>query len=236
MPLYLDVIEKELSKYILLDYAEEGVENTLSDYYEQVDIPHKIFVYKAGLGIVQKAHLLDLENELFLKRLLLHDLSKFSKTEIAYAYFNFEDKSVNSLFQKDNFNQAWHHHKMNNPHHPEYWFDVKKDGKTIPMRMPDLYLLEMLADWAGASLTYGSSLEEWLPENLPRFVFHKDTTNQLMYYLIKIYDIQTEFIDEKMNRLKVRYAHIENEQPNIVYPDLVPSEEDLINLYEPFKK
>ena len=37
--------------------------------------------------------------------------------------------------------------------------------------MPALYVMEMIADWMGAGKTYGSTLEEWLPNNLHKFRF-----------------------------------------------------------------
>ena len=60
---------------------------------------------------------------------------------------------------------------MNNPHHPEYWLNPNRSGELEPLPMPNIYTLEMIADWIGAGKTYGSTLEEWLPKNINKFKF-----------------------------------------------------------------
>lgn len=140
-------------------------------YFQKVVIPHKIAVHKAGIELMkmEKIHhnLRDEEWKQFRRNLWLHDLSKFSANEaFGYAMYNRE-----TGHGKEGFELAWHHHKMNNPHHPEYWLNPNRSGELEPLYMPNIYILEMIADWIGAGKTYGSSLEEWLPKNLPKFKF-----------------------------------------------------------------
>ena len=140
-------------------------------YFQEKVIPHKIAVYKAGLELSRQSwfsnYLKSQEEEDFLYNLWLHDISKFSANEaFGYAMYNFKTGSGKEAFEK-----SWHHHKMNNPHHPEYWLNPNRSGNLEPIPMPPMYIMEMIADWIGAGKTYGSSLEEWLPTNLPKFKF-----------------------------------------------------------------
>jgi hypothetical protein len=102
--------------------------------------------------------------------LWLHDLSKFSSQEaIGYALHDFKNPQDATRVA---FEDAWHHHKMNNPHHPEYWLNPNRGGVLEVRPIPMIYLVEMMADWIGAGRTYGKTLEEWLPQNLHHFRFH----------------------------------------------------------------
>ncbi len=140
-------------------------------YFEKTVIPHKVQVYVAGLELLHNPNLKQLFNSInqdeFLDNLFVHDLSKFSAAE-AFGYATYNRETGNG---KEGFEKAWHHHKMHNPHHPEYWLNPNRDGIIEPIAMPTIYALEMVADWIGAGKTYGKSLEEWLPGNLHTFNF-----------------------------------------------------------------
>ena len=96
------------------------------------------------------------------------------------------------------FEKAWHHHKQNNPHHPEYWLNPNRSGILDVLPMPKIYVLEMIADWIGAGKTYGSTLEEWLPSNLHKFVWHRETANNVFSILLHL-GIKTEFNGSVLN-------------------------------------
>lgn len=139
-------------------------------YFDRV-VRHKIEVYKAGMSLWCPE---ELKSE-FKYNLIVHDLSKFSKSEaFAYANHDFKSKALDPEFEA-----AWHHHKMVNPHHPEYWLNPGRDGVCEPIPMPAIFILEMLADWIGAGKTYGSELRDWLPLNLHKFRFHAQTLADL---------------------------------------------------------
>lgn len=153
-------------------------------YFTSTVIPHKIAVYQAGLELSRNpkidTHLSNQEKEDFIRNLWLHDLSKFSANEaFGYAMYNRE-----TGHGKEEFERSWHHHKMNNPHHPEYWLNPNRSGELEPIPMPNIYILEMIADWIGAGKTYGSTLEEWLPKNINKFKFT---------HLSKVQEIIREF-------------------------------------------
>ncbi len=142
-------------------------------YFTDVVIPHKIQVYKAGMELLSARKMSTIlnpsEQEVFVRNLWLHDLSKFSANEsFGYAMHNFKEPNPKT---QPGFEMAWHHHKMNNPHHPEYWMNPNRSGKMEHILMPELYIVEMIADWIGAGRTYGSTLLQWLPANLPKFNF-----------------------------------------------------------------
>lgn len=166
-------------------YLPVPVKQTLpskwADYYMKKVIPHKVEVFKAGMEL--KSLSTETTKEIR-ERLLFHDLSKFSKQETAYATHKFGKDVKNSDAQLRAFGLAFHHHKMNNDHHPEYWWYVKKDGSTKAVPMPHACVWEMIADWIGASRTYGNPLENWLKDNLLEFRFHHQTA-QLVIKLLR---------------------------------------------------
>lgn len=48
------------------------------------------------------------------------------------------------------FDVAWVQHQHRNPHHWQHWVLREDDGATKLLPMPDRYVREMVADWAGA--------------------------------------------------------------------------------------
>jgi hypothetical protein len=167
------------------------------NYFKTVVIPHKINVLVEGRFLLDKISenytgplIQEVSNLLY-----IHDLSKFSLEEaIGYCFHDFKSEEVDNPFER-----AWHHHKMNNPHHPEYWINPNREGVPEPISMPTKYVIEMVADWMGAGKTYGKSIEEWLPGNLHKFLFHRETLGRLSSVLAHL-DIICE-IDVDDHRL-----------------------------------
>lgn len=172
----LFVVLEHLQTTIGFDHGQSPV---FFKYLREVVIPHKVAVYSAGIQLLDKGVDVGVEGFVWEHQLLMHDLSKMMLVESTYATHNFKDPSQNSDQQKLDFQLAWHHHKLNNPHHPEYWISVGKRGQTEFLPMPRRYVAEMVADWIGAGQTYGNSLEDWLPANLPNFYFHAQTAKIL---------------------------------------------------------
>jgi hypothetical protein len=114
-----------------------------------------------------------------LRQLLIHDMSKFSRAEFpAYRRRSFEGLSSKS----PEFQKAWRHHWLCNPHHWEYWAN-HADGWLRPM--PEVYVREMVADWQAANKTYGSTygkavpIDEWFAKEYPRMDLHWQTVATL---------------------------------------------------------
>ena len=176
------------------DYEDDVVWNLAENYFINKVIPHKIEVRKAGMDFLKEKWFIELLSlsdnphtndpvEQFKYNLWIHDLSKFSIQEAyGYAVHDFKNPKPTQLL----FLRAWHHHKMQNAHHPEYWLSVERNGTTTPLPMPSIYVGEMIADWIGASKSYGTDFKEWLPKNLPQFLWHPYTANLTADYLSKM--------------------------------------------------
>ena len=78
-----------------------------------------------------------------------HDDSKYTEEEFEpYAQkFYKQDEHGKPLEYIPGWDEAWKHHWMNNPHHPEYWL-----GED----MPYIYILEMLCDWGSFGVAKGN--------------------------------------------------------------------------------
>jgi len=139
---------------------------------------HKWYVFRASrdLGIPWRG--------------LVHDLSKFRPSELLpYArYFYEPDGSPRTRRDKTGyykaaetgdhaFDIAWMHHQHRNPHHWQYWVLPLDDGGVRALRMPEEYVLEMVADWRGASLAqgYGSDVVPWYLEHMHLMTLHPET-------------------------------------------------------------
>lgn len=108
-------------------------------------LKHKWFVFLAGIKL-----------KVPLWRLIVHDLSKFSRHELKYYGREFCQRITDTtIVSKTGFDKARLHHKNVNDHHWEYWIprtDGESDNK--PLRMPKAAMLELCADWMGASRAY----------------------------------------------------------------------------------
>lgn len=85
---------------------------------------------------------------------LIHDLSKYSPTELAVAkYYQDNRTPIGEDKRQNGFSVAWLHHKGRNPHHWEYWIDWV-EGEQLLCPIPERYLIEMACDVIGASKAY----------------------------------------------------------------------------------
>lgn len=86
---------------------------------------------------------------------LTHDLSKFSPVEFweSVRYWDGKSSPIPKCKADKGYSLAWQHHKGRNSHHYEYWVDNLDQG-GVPIKMPWLDMLEMVADYLGAGRTY----------------------------------------------------------------------------------
>jgi hypothetical protein len=183
-----NLVDELFSRYTVDDFAyhDDSYYYSAMKYFEETVVPHKIAVYDAGLQLARQEWFMDVctQKDEFLRNLVRHDLSKFSANEaFGYAMHNFKQPHP---ITKEAFELAWHHHKMNNPHHPEYWLNPNRSGTLEILKMPPIYVLEMIADWIGAGKTYGSTLEKWIPGNIHLFTFHPDVLDLVQQLLVKL--------------------------------------------------
>ena len=116
-----------------------------------------------------------------------HDQSKFSLAEFPAAVEKYHMGDPNP----GRYAAAWLHHIHCNPHHWQHW--IFPDGFTPKgssveagvLKMPFSYILEMVADWMGSSMTYTGSwdMTEWLTQNMGRIRLHSRTAQEVRYLL-----------------------------------------------------
>ena len=158
--------------HLMFDYEFSGITRDIAGKFLVSLCDHVCFVRDAGekLGVNPD-------------QLKSHDWTKFSLEEFPYYARQFTgDKG-----DPDGFARAWLHHQNNNLHHWEYW--ITRSGHSHGgggivdgcLRMPREYVLEMVADWMGASMAYTGSwdMTEWLTKNLQNIKLHPSTREDL---------------------------------------------------------
>ena len=146
--------------------------------YFWIVIKHKWYVLLAGLRL-----------KLPLWRALTHDLSKFTRAELPHYNRQFcGDKG-----DPEGFARAWLHHYHRNDHHWEAWIVESIQSHTDPTRdscivdnclqMPLVCVMEMFADWLGASKAYTGSwdMDEWFDSHIEEMRFHPKTRDLVIY-------------------------------------------------------
>ncbi len=91
------------------------------------------------------------------KQGLLHDLSKYSPTELITGVKYYQGtRSPNAVEREEKgYSIAWLHHKGRNRHHFEYWIDFSRAaGGLAGAKMPLNYVIEMVMDRIAASRVY----------------------------------------------------------------------------------
>ena len=122
-------------------------------------------------------------------RLKVHDASKFTEAEYApYARWfftksQFPNDDIAVLFPslRVEFQKAWIHHVHANSHHWSHWVLPLANRKVEALQMPEDDILEMVADWMGASLAYEGQwgMTRWLTSNYKGVVLHKASRKTL---------------------------------------------------------
>lgn len=129
-----------------------------------------------NLAIVQG--MTDEEKYAFEQAVRKHDDSKWQVQEYVPYYAYLYGKP-----DEDAFNRAWLHHIHNNPHHWQHWLLMNDDGKyrepdkVIPLEMPEVCALEMVADWWSFSWRSGNLTEMfgWYEDHRENIILHQNT-------------------------------------------------------------
>ena len=84
---------------------------------------------------------------------LVHDLSKFSPTELfeSVKYYQGDRSPIGACRRETGASLAWLHHKGRNKHHIEYWTDPECDIQPL---MPYPYAVECVCDKLAATRVY----------------------------------------------------------------------------------
>jgi len=147
--------------------------------YYILTLKHKWFVLIAGIKIGVP-----------LWRLILHDWSKLLPWN-AYYYGQqfFGNKS------SDKFDHVWLKHQNLHDHHWEYWIprtlhnrSKSSNVENKPMPMEYDAILEMIADWIGASRVYSGywptmNSWDWFHQNFPKIRVHPKTREIILNVL-----------------------------------------------------
>lgn len=170
-------------------------------YFKYVCV-HKWFVFVAGLRV--KAPLWNL---------IVHDLSKFLPDEfIPYAQYFYDKKKRESegleaiglfglaelapfgFYVRDRFNRAWLLHQRRNPHHWQYWYLMQDNDPDMAIPMPEKYVREMIADWAGAgrAITGKWDTANWYEKNKEKIKLHPETRTMVETLLQELHAGNTE--------------------------------------------
>ena len=125
---------------------------------------------------------------------LMHDLSKYSPAEFipGVKFYTGTKSPTDGERRTYGYSKAWMHHKGRNRHHYEYWTDysiVLK--KSVPMKMPLVYVIEMFCDRVAACKVYlkdkytDSSALEYYNRRLGQEEMHEETS-ALLGALVKM--------------------------------------------------
>ena len=146
--------------------------------YAKALLRHKKYVYLAcrAIGLSALAG-------------VLHDASKLLPTEwLPYVKAFYGPSGESHYVESDAFNYAWNHHQKSNRHHWQYWVLTQDDGPPIALPMPERYVREMVADWAGASLAYAGTvpLDAWYEQHRQIMNLHPKTQALIVQCLKQI--------------------------------------------------
>jgi hypothetical protein len=87
-----------------------------------------------------------------------HDLSKYGEDEFEpyrQKWYAYDGETTDEAI----YESAWQHHKDNNPHHWEHWFNPKTQAFKLPNygeAEKFTYLVEMLCDWIAMGMKDGN--------------------------------------------------------------------------------
>ena len=164
-----------------------------------------------------------------IKQGLLHDLSKYSPTELLVGcrYYKGYMSPNKAEREEKGYSSAWLHHKGRNKHHLEYWIDYAASETSEQhsgmggMKMPVKYVCEMFIDRLSASKNYQK--EKYTDESPYKYYLqgphpykmHEDT-QALLQYLLVMLAVKGEketfsYVKNEVLKNKVPYekAHLE---------------------------
>ena len=129
---------------------------------------------------------------------LLHDLSKYSLTELKISKYFVGTYSPHDAARKSlGYSPSWYHHRNRNKHHSEYWVDSFE--KMNAVKMPYKYVIEMFCDFIAAGKAYNK--DKWSCKDPYRYwiekcqdvrVLHPDTKELFEQLLRSLYACEQE--------------------------------------------
>ena len=141
-----------------------------------------------------------------------HDASKYDIEEYdAYdTYFYGGNRSYQVV---QDFNYAWLDHQKKNPHHWQYWILINDDAEegTVALRMPLVYIYEMIADWWTFSWKSNNLMEmfKWYGDHRSHIMLHSETRAIVEDILKRMWNVllMTETLNGKnASELELEYV------------------------------
>ena len=143
---------------------------------------------------------------------LTHDLSKYSPVEFWNGVRFYTGKKSPHVGEREKYgySRAWLNHKGRNKHHAEYWQDIRPNGKTETIIMPERYFVEMICDRIAASMVYnGASYNDSAPlhyylTHKDENQFHPETQEKLEFWLDYVEDRGSDCAFKKLKELLIK--------------------------------
>ena len=114
-------------------------------------------------------------------RLIIHDLDKFYPSKwTGYANYYFNPKKQSDFVEK--YNLACNGHQKLAKHHWQYWILIDNFADLIPLKIPDKYLREMVADWLSAAKCKTGTINNiagWYQTNKENLILNKESRSNL---------------------------------------------------------
>lgn len=139
------------------------------------------------------------------KQGLLHDLSKYSPTELSIAkYYSGTNSPHQNCREALGYSPSWMHHYHTNKHHYQYWQDQDEMDNNIPLKMPFNYVVEMFCDRVAACKAYNKekytlqdALNYYNAKTKGHGVLHLDTEHllELLLNILSYSSSEEGFVD-----------------------------------------
>ena len=83
-----------------------------------------------------------------------------------------------------------------NKHHWQYWLSIEPGRDPEPLKIPEIYVREMVADWIGAgiAITGEDNVLLWWNDNATNIWLHPDT-REMVEVLIYLYATKRKNLD-----------------------------------------
>ncbi len=128
-----------------------------------------------------------------------HDADKLTDLSFIYCLNEKRDYEQITPEETEQLRQAGMHHRLNSPHHPEFWdkenIENMTDIRNHPTnpfnctKMPDDALEEMCVDWCAMSEEFGNTPFEWVAHiKGKRYIFTSEQEAFILKKLHKIWD------------------------------------------------
>lgn len=187
MNLENDILYKKRLEY--RDYIDEHILNVKKAWNIVKTVCDYILIDELGY--------ISVSCEIIESNIIMHDRSKYGLEEFEPYRKYFYPISKNEKEKcKNEFDKAWVHHYMNNPHHWDYWWAIKS-------KMPIQFVVEMICDWIAMGIKFnekdpiGDTIK-WYNDNYKDIHFIDDDTTMETRALIK------RFLDALKNNYEER--------------------------------